>query len=103
MVQIAGSSEAFAALHRNGTVTVWGNQAVGGAAPVLNNVLALYSNSHGFTALTESGDVVSWGHAQGGGDNSSAIGQLRNNVSYYRSPPAPRALAAQAEQASSHS
>lgn len=101
MVQIAGSSEAFAALRSDGTVVVWGNQAVGGAAPTLSDVLALYSNSHGFTALTSTGDVVSWGHSVGGGNNSAVIHLLRGNVSYYRSPPAPRALVAQAEHASS--
>ena len=101
VVQIAGSSEAFAALRSDGTVVVWGNQAVGGAAPTLSDVLALYSNSHGFTALTSTGDVVSWGHSVGGGNNSAVIHLLRGNVSYYRSPPAPRALVAQAEHASS--
>ncbi|WP_434628350.1 RCC1 domain-containing protein [Pseudomonas sp. Z6-14] len=103
VVQIAGSSEAFAALRSDGTIVVWGNQSVGGVAPTLTNVLALYSNSHGFTALTSTGDVVSWGHSIGGGNNASVIHLLRNNVSYYRSPPAPRPLAAQAEHASSSS
>ncbi|WP_434578086.1 hypothetical protein [Pseudomonas sp. Z1-6] len=104
VVQIAGSSEAFAALCSDGSVIAWGNALVGGGeVPVLTDALAIYSNSHGFTALTTSGDVVSWGHSGGGGNNAAVRGQLRNNVSYYRSPPAPRALAAQAEHASSHS
>ncbi|MFL6611994.1 MAG: RCC1 domain-containing protein, partial [Pseudomonas sp.] len=94
VVQIAGSSEAFAALLSDGSVKAWGNALVGGAGPVLTDALAIYSNSHGFTALTASGDVVSWGHSGGGGNNAAVIGQLRNNVSYYRSPPAPRPLAA---------
>lgn len=106
VVQIAGSSEAFAALRSDGTVVSWGNHAVGGSIPGataqrLVDVLALYANSHGFTALTANGDVVSWGHAVGGGNNDAVFNQLRNNVSYYRSPPAPRALAAQTEHASS--
>ncbi|WP_241801753.1 RCC1 domain-containing protein [Pseudomonas corrugata] len=105
VVQIAGSSEAFAALRSDGTVVAWGNPVVGGTIPGatsqrLVNVQALYANSHGFVALTASGDVVAWGHATGGGNNDSVYGQLRGNVSYYRSPPAPRVLAAQAEHAS---
>lgn len=105
VVQIAGSSEAFAALRSDGSVVAWGNPAVGGSIPGstaqrLVDVQALYSNSHGFTALTAGGDVVVWGHAGGGGNNDAVFGQLRNNVSYYRSPPAQRVLAAQAQSAS---
>ncbi|RBH55529.1 MULTISPECIES: hypothetical protein [Pseudomonas] len=101
VIQIAGSSEAFAALRRDGTVVAWGNGAVGGTIPGataqrLVGVQALYANSHGFTALTASGDVVSWGHSGGGGNNDAVIGQLRNNVSYYRSPPVPTVSAPQA-------
>ncbi|SFH47224.1 hypothetical protein [Pseudomonas sp. NFACC45] len=108
VVQIAGSSEAFAALRSDGSVVAWGNQAVGGLIPGataqrLVDVLALYANSHSFTALTANGDVVVWGHYSGGGNNDAVFGQLRNNVSYYRSPPMPRALAAQAGHASSSS
>jgi len=105
VVQIAGSSEAFAALRRDGTVVAWGNPDVGGTisgttAQRLVGVQALYASSHGFTALTASGDVVSWGHPGGGGNNDGAIGQLRNNVSYYRSPPVPTALGSKAKRIS---
>ncbi|MGA8133035.1 MAG: hypothetical protein WCA48_02625 [Pseudomonas gingeri] len=105
VIQIAGSSEAFAALLRDGTVVAWGNGAVGGTIPGataqrLVGVQALYANSHGFTALTASGDVVSWGHPGGGGNNDAVIGQLRNNVSYYRSPPVPTALGRKAKRIS---
>jgi len=105
VIQIAGSSEAFAALRRDGSVVAWGNPDVGGSIPGataqrLVGVQALYANSHGFTALTASGDVVSWGHPGGGGNNDGVIGQLRNNVSYYRSPPVPTALGRKARRIS---
>ena len=105
VIQIVGSSEAFAALRRDGTVVAWGNPDVGGNIPGataqrLVGVQALYANSHGFTALTASGDVVSWGHYGGGGNNDAVIGQLRNNVSYYRSPPVPTALGSKAKRIS---
>ncbi|XVN16684.1 hypothetical protein QZH47_13555 [Pseudomonas corrugata] len=86
IVQVTGSSMAFAALRKNGTVVAWGNATVGGdttsVVGELTQVQALYSNTHGFVALTADGRVVTWGHPDGGGDSSAKQDKLEGQVSY---------------------
>jgi len=90
IVQVCGSSMAFAALRKNGTVVAWGDATVGGDTSTvvteLTQVQALYDNTHGFTALTADGRVVTWGHADGGGDSSAVQERLRGKVSYHATP-----------------
>jgi alpha-tubulin suppressor-like RCC1 family protein len=62
---ISSTGTAFAALKNDGTVVTWGNAAYGGdsssVAPLLTQVLKIYSSYEGFVALTVSGTVIGWG------------------------------------------
>ncbi|MBC8953256.1 RCC1 domain-containing protein [Xenorhabdus sp. PB62.4] len=88
VVQVTCTSQAYAALHQDGTVTVWGDPNYGGAidysvSSQLYNVRAIYATGKAFAALTSDNRVVTWGENIGGGNSDSVQGLLNGNISYY--------------------
>ena len=86
IVQVAGNSNAFAALRKNGRVVAWGLASTGGdVSPVashLTDVQAIYANNNAFVALTSDGRVVTWGDPTGGGNSSAVQEFLKDKVTY---------------------
>jgi hypothetical protein len=83
--EICGSSNAFALLKPDGSVTTWGywkeaahSRAV--AKQLSSGVLSVVSNLHAFAAIKEGGSVVTWGDADKGGDSSKVAALLSSGV-----------------------
>jgi alpha-tubulin suppressor-like RCC1 family protein len=62
------NSEAFAGLGIHGTISVWGDSAVGGSgAPTDTGYTQITSNQRAFAALKRNGAIAAWGDAAYGG------------------------------------
>ena len=68
----SNTSDAFAAVLRNGSVVTWGNPGTGGASSrvteQLRHVQHIQATSYAFAVVR--GDEVTWGHPNWGGDSS---------------------------------
>lgn len=65
---VYSSPWAFAALFNDGTVSCWGLEGYGGAAPYMGperQIKVIASNRAGFVALLDNGDLISWGGEYG--------------------------------------
>ncbi|MBD2811192.1 hypothetical protein ID853_09945 [Xenorhabdus sp. Vera] len=84
IVQVTCTANACAALHKDGTVTAWGESDFGGdctnVKDQLKDVRAIYATGRAFAALTADKRVVTWGYEPGGGNNSEA--NIDNQISY---------------------
>ena len=73
---------AWAALRKDGTVVVWGDETYGGMAKSvqedLQNVIKIYATRSAFAALKRDGTVVTWGNSLQGGDSSVVSRSLTN-------------------------
>lgn len=81
---IIGTAGAFAALHMDGTVQVWGNPLFGGdpmSLPTnMTNVTQIVANNGAFAAINVFGAVFTWGDAEAGGDSSAVSNMLQYGV-----------------------
>lgn len=62
---ISSTSQAFAALRRDGTVVTWGSERGGDSNEVqthLHGVMQIAATRYGFAALRADGRLVTWGH-----------------------------------------
>ena len=77
MLELRGSSSAFAALRADGRVVSWGSVAAGGDCSSvqdrLQDVVALRASFLAFAAIRKDGQVVTWGED---GDSSAVQDQL---------------------------
>ncbi|MFM2587535.1 hypothetical protein [Vibrio sp. TBV020] len=90
-------SAAYSALSSTGTVSSWGDPALGGDQQIWDgtsftdvrsqlsgvSVSKLFSNEKAFAALTTSGGVITWGNSAYGGDSSSVQAQLTDVETIY--------------------
>lgn len=61
-VQIATTSNGYAALHEDGHIDAWGSDSRGGAgAPMDSGYVAIVTSDDTFTAVRADGSLVSWG------------------------------------------
>ncbi|CAE7613770.1 unnamed protein product [Symbiodinium microadriaticum] len=82
VVQIQGTTNAFAAICGDGSVVTWGHGRNGGSSKhvqhLLSNVKAIQASTGAFAAIRDDGSVVTWGHKSMGGDSSAVQAQLKN-------------------------
>ena len=72
-VDICSSEDAFAALHKNGTICQWwpGSDRGCSGKPAGSDFVAVYSTEHAFAALRKDGTIATWGDEQYGGESPS--------------------------------
>eukprot|EP00762_Andalucia_godoyi_P003021 ANDGO_04158.mRNA.1 hypothetical protein EMIHUDRAFT_216696 len=87
-VAVFSNKYAFAALHRTGSITTWGDAQYGGSSSstvssrISSSVVSVFGNEGAFAALKLDGSVVTWGDAGYGGDSSGVADLVASNVQH---------------------
>ena len=80
VLEVTGSSAAFAARKQNGSVTGWGSALTMDTyfvdAELSSGVTRVYSNDGAFVARKDDGTLVAWGEMDSGGDLSGVASEL---------------------------
>jgi len=84
IINMANNNFAFAAIHQDGTVNVWGSSAYGSEVPSdiisnLTGVTSITPSVGAFAALKSDGSILSWGH-------SHWVWNGSNNIDYIYKP-----------------